>query len=53
MEVSQQHYKLLSQEEQHADNQWFENVDEVFSFKLCLQLDYREWGEQKSLHLNL
>ena len=33
-EVHQQHCKLLSEEEQHADNQWFEDVDEmVFSFK--------------------
>ena len=33
-EVHQQNCKLLSEEEQHADNQWFEDVDEkVFSFK--------------------
>ena len=33
-EVHQQQCKLLSEEEQHADNQWFADVDEmVFSFK--------------------
>ena len=32
-EVHQQHCKLLSEEKQYADNQWFEYVDEVFSFK--------------------
>ena len=28
-EVHQQHCKLLSEEEQHIDNQWFEDVDEM------------------------
>ena len=36
-EVHQQHCKLLSEEEQHADNQGFEDVNEmVFSFKDCV-----------------
>ena len=36
-EVHQQHCKLLSVEEQHADNQGFEDVNEmVFSFKDCV-----------------
>ena len=47
-EVDQQHCKLLSEEEQHADNQWFEDVDEmVFSFKQCVYNWVRKNEEDK------
>ena len=47
-EVHQQHCKLLSEEEQHADNQWFEDVDEmVFSFKHNVYNWVRENEEDK------
>ena len=52
-EVHQQHCKLLSEEEQHVDNQWFEDADEmVFSFK---QYVYNWVGTRtiKGLHVNL
>ena len=47
-DVHQQHCKLLSEEEQDADNQWFEDVDEmVFSFKPCVYNWVRENEEDK------
>ena len=47
-EVYQQHYKLLSGEEEHADSQWFEDVDEmVFSFKHRVYILVRENEENK------
>ena len=47
-EVYKQHYKLLSEEEQHADNQWFDNVNEmVFSFKCRVYNWVRENEENK------
>ena len=54
-EVHQQHCKLLSEEEQHTNNQWFEDVDGmVFSFKHRVYNWVRENKKDKRrLHLNL
>ena len=46
-EVHQQHCKLLSDEKQHTDNQWFEDLDEVFSFKHHIYNWVRENKEDK------
>ena len=49
-EVHQHHCKLLSEEDQHADNQWFEDVDKmVFSFKHRVYNWIRENEENKKL----
>ena len=47
-EVHQQQCKLLSEEEQYADNHWFENMDEmVLSFKHRVYSWVRENVEDK------
>ena len=47
-EVHQQHCKLLSDEEQHTDNQWFKDLDKkVFSFKHHIYNWVRENKEDK------
>ena len=56
MELHQKHYKVLSEEDQPTDNQWFEDADHnFFSFKHCV---YNVSGLEKIrrikiLHLNL